>query len=299
VTTHRRFTGGLFVGSHAVAEGWLTKRQLDAGPYRRVLRNVYTSPDVEVDHRLKARAAALLMPSDGVIAGRSAAAWFGAPFSSPSDPVLVVVPRDCRWKGPRGVQVHKSEVRPDEVWVDEDGLRLTSPARTAWEIATLETVTSAVVLLDGMLRQAEESGGELSEALLAHAFWCRRGRWGSRKAGVVLPLLDGRAMSPPESRLRVACHFAGLPEPVPQFSVFVDGVFLGQVDLAWPEARLVVEYEGEYHFEGLQITKDDARYARLTAAGWRVVRLSSFDLRDMDAVVERLRGLLEQRPTAC
>lgn len=74
--------------------------------------------------------------------------------------------------------------------------------------------------------------------------------------------------------------------------------FLGQVDLAWPEAKLVVEYEGEYHFQGLQIAKDDARYERLIAAGWRVIRLSSFDLRDMDAVMARVRDLLEEQPAA-
>jgi hypothetical protein len=298
VTTHRRFTGGLFVGSHAVAEGWLTRRQLDSGPYRRVLRNVYTTDDREIDHQLKARAAALLMPADAAIGGRSAAAWFGAPFSSPADPVLVVVPPDCRWTGPRGVQVHKTGLGRDELCSDGEGVRLTTARRAAWEIATLETVTTAVTLLDGMVRYAMLEGGDVTEQVLAHDFAQRRGRWGSRKANVVVPLVDGRAMSPPESRLRVACHFAGLPQPIPQFHVVAGGVFLGQVDLAWPEARLVVEYEGEYHFEGLQIAKDDGRYERLTAAGWRVIRLSSFDLRHMDGVIARVREHLARQPAA-
>nr|WP_246406213.1 DUF559 domain-containing protein [Modestobacter versicolor] len=99
-------------------------------------------------------------------------------------------------------------------------------------------------------------------------------------------------MSPPESRVRVACHLAGLPHPVPQYAVHDDGRFLGQVDLAWPEAKLVVEYEGAHHFEGLQIVRDDERYARLTTAGWRVIRLGSADLRDLDAVVVRIREAL-------
>jgi hypothetical protein len=212
--------------------------------------------------------------------------------------VLVLIPPDCRWKGPRGVQVHKTAVRSDEVLLDDDGVRVTTAVRTAWEIATLETVTTAVVLLDAMVRHSKLSGGDLTEAGLAHHVRSRRGRWGSRKADVVVPLVDGRAMSPPESRLRVACHFAGLPEPVPQYEVVVAGVVLGHVDLAWPEARLVVEYEGEYHFDGLQIARDDHRYERLVAAGWRVVRLSSFDLRDMEAVMGRLRVLLSELPSA-
>jgi hypothetical protein len=288
VTTYRRLTGELFVGSHAVAEGLLTKRQVEGGLYRRVLRNVYAEPHLVHDHRLRARAAALLMPPEAAVGGRSAAAWFGAPFSSASDPVLVVVPRDCRWRGPRGVQVHRTDLGEQETWTTDDGVRLTSVRRTAWEIATLETTMSAIPLLDGMVRDAVLNDGELTRAALAHEFTVRRGRWGSRRAQFHLALVDWRAMSPPESRVRVACHLAGLPHPVPQLEIYERGVFLGQVDLAWPEAKLIVEYEGAYHFDELQIIQDDARYGALVAAGWRVIRLSSVDLRDLDAVVERI-----------
>jgi hypothetical protein len=37
-------------------------------------------------------------------------------------------------------------------------------------------------------------------------------------------------------RLRRACR----PTPVLQFVVIEDGEFLGRVDFAWPEARLIV-----------------------------------------------------------
>jgi hypothetical protein len=292
VLTSRRLLGGLFVGSHAVSEGLLTKRQLESGLYRRVLRNVYAEPGVRHDHGLKSRAAALLMPAEAAVGGRSAAAWFGAPFSSATDPVLIVVPRDCRWAGPCGVQVHRTDVRLEETWIDDAGVRLTSVARTAWDIATLEPTATAVALLDGMLRDGRERQGGLTESVLAGEFLRRRGRWGSRRASALLPLVDGRAMSPPESRVRVACHLGRLPHPVPQFEVYEDGAFLGQVDLAWPEAKLIVEYEGAYHFDELQIPKDDGRYARLVAAGWRVIRLSSIDLWDLDAVIARIRAVL-------
>jgi len=284
-----RYNGGLFLGSHAVSEGLFTKRQIESGLFRRVLRNVYAEPDVVHDHRLRARAAGLLMPSEAAIGGRSAAAWFGAPFASVADPVLVVVPRDCRWKGPRGVQVHRTDLRPDEIWTSDDGVRLTTVRRTAWDTATLDPLMAAVALIDGMLHDARKNDGELTEAVLALEFANRRGQWGSRKAQFLLPLVDGRAMSPPESRVRVACHLGGLPHPTPQFEVYEGGLFLGQVDLAWPEAKLIVEYEGAYHFDELQIVEDDARYEALVAAGWRVIRLSSIDLRDLDAAVERIR----------
>src|SRR4051794_6743461 len=141
----------MFLGSHAVAEGMLTPRQLKSGLFRRVLHNVYADPSLEDDHRLRARAAALVMPADAAIGGRSAAAWWGAPFSSVTDPVLVVAPRGCPWDGPRGVRVHKSGLGPRDVVVSDDDVRITTPRRTAWEIATLEPFMTAVALLDGML----------------------------------------------------------------------------------------------------------------------------------------------------
>ena len=82
--------------------------------------------------------------------------------------------------------------------------------------------------------------------------------------------------------------------PVPQFVVTAAGRWLGQVDLAWPEHRVIVEYEGPHHFDELQIRKDDRRYARFVAAGWRVIRLSAIDLRDMDAVIARIAAAVGQ-----
>ena len=117
------------------------------------------------------------------------------------------------------------------------------------------------------------------------------GRWGVAKVRRAVGLVDPRAESPPESRVRVALAMAGL-DPVPQFEVRVDGLLLARVDFAWPEARLAVEYEGAYHFEESQILRDDARLDRLVAAGWRVIRLSAADLHDLDAVVARVCAAL-------
>ena len=278
---------GLFVGSHAVGEGFITRRQLESGLYRRVLRNVYADPSLRHDHELTARAAALLMPADAVLGGRSAAVWWGAPTAGFSDPVLVIVPPSSAWRGPKGVRVHRSDFGSTDVHVCDDGVRITSAVRTARDVAVLERISDAVACLDAMVHN-----GSLTPAMLESLGRAARGKWGSRRLQKVLSLVDGRAQSPPESWVRVACHFAGLPPPVPQYTVIADGIFLGDVDLAWPEARVIVEYEGAYHFDGVQIVKDDGRYARLIAAGWHVIRLSSADLHDLDAVTERIRAAL-------
>ena len=130
----KRGPHGVFIGSHAVAEGVVTARQLKARLYYRLLQNVYADPGLPPDHQLYARAAALVMPPEAALGGRSAAAWWGAPFASATDPVVVVVPRDCSWRGPRGVRVHRTTVPPSEITTTDDGIRITTPERTAWDI---------------------------------------------------------------------------------------------------------------------------------------------------------------------
>jgi hypothetical protein len=274
---------GVFIGAHALSEGVLTERQLRNGPYARVLRGVYAPSFMPRDHLLRCRAAALLMPDAAALGGRSAAAVLGAPAPGYPEAVTVLLPQGIQWRGPSGVRIHRCALSGDDTRVDDEGLRHTRPLRTAWDVATLENTATAVGVLDAMVRL-----GLLHSGQLAHLLRERRGRWGACRARRAFELVDGRAESPPESWVRVACALAGLPPPVPQYEVIEDGVRLGRVDLAWPEARLIVEYEGEYHFDGVQIARDDIRIRALIAAGWRVLRVAAHDLRSMGTVVARI-----------
>jgi Protein of unknown function (DUF559) len=283
----RNHLTGVFVGSHAIAEGVITRKQLRERSYRRLVQGVYADPALELDHRLRCSAVALLLPSEAAIGGYSAAAWHGAPLAGPHDPVTVVRPPSVQWKGPREVRVHRAELAPAEVdWHDD--VPVTSALRTAWDIAALESLGTAVAVLDAMVR-----AGAVRLAALRAVADSSVGRWGVVKVRRAFPLVDPRAESAPESRVRVALVMAGLA-PVPQFEVFWGGEFLARVDLAFPEQKVAVEYEGAYHFDGTQIVRDDARIARLEAAGWRVIRLSAADLRDLDGVVARVRSALSR-----
>ncbi|WP_336923739.1 DUF559 domain-containing protein [Aquipuribacter sp. SD81] len=106
-----------------------------------------------------------------------------------------------------------------------------------------------------------------------------RGRRGVRTARRALPLLDGRAESPPESVLRLLVHEAGLPRPVPQLVVTgPDGRAVARVDLGWPDQRVAVEYDGRHHMEAGQWQRDLRRRERLEELGWRVVVVTREDL---------------------
>ena len=283
---------GVFIGSHAVSEGRITRRHLLEGPYVRVLHGVYADVSVPRDHLLRCRAAALLMPAQAALGGRSAAAVLGAPAPGWRDPVTVVLPAPLKWRGPAGVRVHRTDLAREDVRDDGSGLRCSRAPRTAWDVAALEPTATAVGVLDAMLRAGLVGSSELTGLLRTRA-----GRFGSQRFRRALELADPRSESPPESAVRVACVLAGLPVPVPQYDVVEGGRWLARVDMAWPAQRVVVEYEGEYHFDGVQIVRDDARLARLAAAGWLVIRVAAHDLRALDDVVARIRIALAERST--
>ena len=126
----------------------MTRDQLERGMYRRVLRGVYADPGMRIDHELVARAAALLMPPGAALAGRSAAVWWGGRTAGVRDPVRVVLPTSSAWRGPRGVLVHRTDLRTGDVVEQEEGIRVTTLERTAWDVAALETLRDAVACLD-------------------------------------------------------------------------------------------------------------------------------------------------------
>jgi very-short-patch-repair endonuclease len=287
VSATRKMLPGVFIGSSAIAEGFLTRGQLRRRGYRRVVQGVYVDPSLPFDHRLKSQGVALLLPDDAVIGGHSAAAWWGAPFAGPADPVTVLRGSDVQWDGPRGVRVHQTVLRPgDRTAVD--GVPVSTPLRTAWDVAALEPLGTAVAALDAMVRADALSQPQLRQLAARGA-----GRFGAARVRRAVELVDPRAESPPESRVRVALVLAGLT-PVPQYPVLIGGREL-RVDLGWPEVKVAVEYEGAYHFEDDQIVLDDERLALLRAAGWLVIRISAADLRDLDAVVEKVQRALASR----
>ncbi|MDD9205386.1 DUF559 domain-containing protein, partial [Georgenia sp. 10Sc9-8] len=120
----------------------------------------------------------------------------------------------------------------------------------------------------------------------------RPGARGCRRLDEALTYVTGRAESPPESRLRVYVIRAGLRAPQANYSVVVGGVFLARVDLAWPEVRVAVEYDGEYHDDPDQVAADRARLNRLKAAGWTVLVVDRHQMRRPDQVVQQIGAVL-------
>lgn len=93
-------------------------------------------------------------------------------------------------------------------------------------------------------------------------------------------LVDGRAASPPESRLRyVWVVEAGLPVPLVNATVVDEGGFVaGKPDLLVLEAAAVGEYDGAQHRELAAHTADNAREEGFERLNIVVARATSIDL---------------------
>ncbi|NCT91114.1 DUF559 domain-containing protein [Cellulomonas sp. APG4] len=200
--------------------------------------------------------------------------------------VLVVAARESRLTLRPDVRVLRSEARAHER-VEVDGIRITSPVRTALDLARLLPLTTAVIGLDRLIHVGAVTPVEVADALDA---WPRaRGAFAARRA---LSMVDGAAESPQESLLRLAWVQAGLPRPRAN-AVVLDGVgrFVARVDLFDEQAGVVGEYDGAYHASAERRAQDAERQEWLEDLGLTVVRATAVDLRD-GAAVARWQGRL-------
>jgi very-short-patch-repair endonuclease len=102
----------------------------------------------------------------------------------------------------------------------------------------------------------------------------RSGAWGARHVVPVLRLATPLAESPTETRIRMALHEHGLPAPRVQFEVEAGGR-VRRLDLAYPEAKLAIEYDGREHREQDQAHEDLLREAALVRLGWTILRFDA------------------------
>jgi len=283
----------VFRGSEALRRHLLTRHQLRGKGWLRLLHDVYADARLERDHALKCRAALLRLPPEAVLAGPSAAYVHGVRHAATfRDDVHVIVPPTVRVGPQRGLSIHRMEIDTSDITTVAGAAR-TTPARTACDVATWFELDWAVSVIDALLGHGLLRPADLA-AQVGH--WVAAGRPGSRRAQLALALADGRAQSPPESRLRVRLVLAGLPKPVPQYPVPLPSGVTVHPDLAWPEFRVAVEYDGQWHGEPEQLHRDRRRLNQLAAEGWIVLHVTSRRLQyDFTGVVREIKAALVSR----
>lgn len=253
-----------FIGSDVIYSGALRKHELRAR-FTALFPDVYIPKGLEPSLRQRATAAWLWSHRQGIIAGLTASALHGAKWVDDSAPIELI------WlnsRSPRGLRTFDIRLRRDE-FEHRHGLRITTPARTAFDIGRRGTLAEAVARLDAL----GNATGLTVEDIRAVAR-CHRGSRGLRRLEQALDLYDPGAASPKETWLRLLVIQAGYPRPDTQIPVLsADGRRRYYLDMGWRELMLALEYDGEQHrLDPRQYRYDIQRSEDLAELGWTRVR---------------------------
>ncbi|MEU3273646.1 hypothetical protein ABZ639_22640 [Saccharomonospora sp. NPDC006951] len=295
-TTRLEELTDVFRGSLARAEGLVTAAQLRGPRFRRLFQDVYAPAHLPVTHELRCRGAALIVPPDAVLTGRSAATVLGVTLARPHDPVEFVVPEKARFGPIKGIHVRRTELKRKESrpWQQ---VRIARPTRVAVDLLLrlsprthgwVRQLRIAVPDLDAFLRSKL-----VSARALEHSLSHRRNR-GIRLARQAFLLSDVRAESLPESELRVVLQAEGFA-PTPQYRIIKRGREVARLDLALAEDKVAVEYDGRWHRKRKHIRHDKARRRRLIRDGWRCVVVTAEQLAgDYIKIIDEVRAAQQE-----
>lgn len=253
----------------------LTRRQLDDALdlqlVRRLLRGVYVDASLPDTPLLRAQAAGLVISRHAVLCDRTAAWVLGVEVLAYRE--LDVLPPIESYV----VRGHDPTDRPEcdggtrdllpVDWFELDGVRLTTPLRTALDLGCKLRRRDAIAAMDALMR---EYGFTVQDLMTVLPRYFRRR--GVRQLRGLVGLVDGRSESRRESWTRIEIVDHGLPVPTLQYWVCVDGVPTYRLDMAYPHARVAVEYDGEeFHTSQQDRERDLERRKWLTDHGWTVI----------------------------
>jgi len=249
----------------------------------------------EVDrHRVRARAVLSKARCEGVLSHVSALAEFGVPFWDLTLSDVHLTRFDQRGgRRAAGVCQHRGRLFVGDV-TSRNGVLMTSPVRTALDVMSWADSEHGFIVGCSLVR-----AGHCSVEQLRHAYASADARAYSIATRVVLAAIDPRLESVGEMRTYFQCRRQGLPVPIPQYEIREHGRLVARLDLAWPEHRVWLEFDGRSKYvdhlrAGESVTdavlrekrrEDDVR--RIT--GWLCIRVTWADLHDPERLARRIR----------
>ena len=260
----------VFLGREALGDG-LPRNELRRW-YQPMFRGVYIPKGASPSLRDRTIGAWLTSNRAGVIAGVAASALHGADWVDDDHAIEVLVDERRRQQG---LVIRMDRVADDEI-VTVDGLPVTTPARTAFDMGRYQKRSLALGRLDALMRAApfSDSGVEM----LMRRYGPVRG---VRQLRELLPLVDPGAASLKESWLRLLLIDNDFRIPDTQIPVFDGDEPFAFLDMGWRDIRLAVEYDGEQHrTDRPQYVKDARRIPKIERRGWEVIRVIKEDRPD-------------------
>ncbi|WP_051824725.1 hypothetical protein [Kitasatospora aureofaciens] len=288
-----------------VPSGTIAHRLRPGGPWQQVLPRVICLQNgrLTIHQRLRAALAYASpkgrqpQPGEVLLTGFTVLAEAGLPSAGhPADvaEVEVLIPTQRRVGDREFVRVHRASGAMPGGFQRDDGLWSATVARALADLAPQETGQRRFRSLCAEAVQRRHCElGDLLDQLLA-----RPGALALPQVARAVEDLTAGARSVVEGEAREVLAHAGLPEPLWNPVLFLDGRFLAVPDAYWPHARVALEIDSRaYHLRPSDHERGLARANRLTAAGLPVVRATPVQLRrDPAPVLHELTALVTTGP---
>jgi very-short-patch-repair endonuclease len=287
-------TGG--VVSAAVCERYgFSRSEVSArcrtGAWTRLARGAYLIGGGDPSPATAIRAAVESFGPHAVAGFQSAAALWGIGGAWPTPIVHVIVPGQVA--RPRrmidlDIRPHQTRLHDDDV-TEIDGIRVTTPARTVFDLVLILDRLSAVSVVDSALNRGLITEDDVEAMIGAVA-----GRRGAVKAREFLGESDGRAESPLETRVRLRSADGKVAPDRLQVVIYTpDGDELARVDFMWSAFGLVGEADGVGpHSVPDALFNDRDRQNALMAAGFQMIRFTWQDTLTPARVPAMIRAAL-------
>ncbi|MGW0660722.1 type IV toxin-antitoxin system AbiEi family antitoxin domain-containing protein [Streptodolium elevatio] len=235
-----------FTAAQAAERGFslsVLRRWLRNGDIRRVVQGVYVGSHLPDTPTLRAKAVAAFLPG-AVICGRTAAWIWGIGAAGTHDdkgkplPAEFAVPSGTTLPRRNGCLGRIRNFEKGDV-TTVAGVQVTTPLRTAADVARTEPLPEGIAILDAFLHQRQVSKRQLES--MAGRF---AGFAGVRRLTEAVRLADAGSTGPEETRLRLSLAEAGVPPAEPGWRVMsAFGRVLHRFSLAWPDLHLAADVE--------------------------------------------------------
>lgn len=255
--------------------------------FRRLFRGVYIGGAVRLTLSVWLRAALLASPPGSVISHVTALRWYGYELDNLFP--LHVSSQAATHSHQKGLRAHRRlDPIPAQVL---RGVLVTDPERTLVDLAYDVAVPELIQAIEWMLHQRLTTVDRLNAYVVAKHLR------GVCRVRSVIGFVRTGSESPMETRVRLIIRFAHLPEPSPNVVLRdAHGLFLARGDLVLERWKVLVEYDGWHHErDGQQRQRDIGRRERLERAGWRLIVITSHDLRYPRQIVHRVHQALLDR----
>ncbi len=271
---------GAFSRQQAIDVG-ATRHELESrvgsGEWPLLLPGVHRFAVVAGSTRQLAMAATLWSTPDGLTSHLTAARLWRLDGITTSE-VHLTVPKGRSLRSSKVKVHHTGDLLPADVGV-RGPIAVTSALRTVIDLAGVVVPETLEIAIESALRRGLFTVGQLrwrADALMGP---------GRRGSSELRELLDRHDLGRTDSRWEVTTarilECAGFGAPARQHPIYHRGKEIARADLAYPDARLVIEYDSDQWHNGTECRHlDAARRNQLRSLGWTVVEVTPATLRE-------------------